>query len=262
MSLLRDAARRTIRLLVGRFYFTVLSGINRGRHWRVEAGTLKCWFGTYEPDEAALIAALVKPGATVFDVGAHAGYYTLAASRLVGEKGRVVAFEPDPVNVEYLRDHAVRNRVRNVTIIPRPVGNKHGLAARFVPNPDHRYESGLSEDPPAGDGDGGERMRLVSLDRLIADGLPVPDLVKMDIEGGESAAVEGASALVAGLRTAWLISTHGAENVIRLVPLFQKAGYAVHDVKDGRCILGEPELPIYSILALPPGRSYPASALL
>jgi FkbM family methyltransferase len=258
MPLLRDAARGAIRLLTAPFRFTILSGINRGRRWRVRAGTIKCWLGTYEPDEAALVAGLIPAGGTVFDVGAHAGYYTLAASRLVGEKGRVVAFEPDPVNLRYLREHVQSNGARNVTIVPRPVGDKHGLAVTFVENPGHRYESSLSGGS-AGSGGvfGGEQMRLVGLDRLVAEGLPVPDLVKMDIEGAESAAIAGASELVAALKTSWLISTHGAENVLRLVQQFQKAGYAVHDVQDGRRIFGEPELPIYSMLALPPRRSYP-----
>lgn len=254
MSLLRDAARRTLRTLVDPFHLSILSGINRGRSWRVSSGTINCWFGTYERDEAALIATLIRPGAVVFDVGAHAGYYTLAASRLAGEKGRVVAFEPDPVNLGYLREHLRRNGADNVTIVPRPVGEQHDLVVSFVEKPGHRYESGLSRTPGLGDG---AEMRLVSLDRMVADGLPPPDVVKMDIEGAESSAIAGASQLVAGLRTTWLISTHGAENVLRMVSLFQKAGYAVYDVQNGRRILGEPELPIYSILALPPGQVHP-----
>jgi FkbM family methyltransferase len=261
MSLLHAAARGAFGFLAGPFHFTILSGINRGRHWRLKAGTLKCWLGTYEADEAALIAALVPAGGTVFDVGAHAGYYTLAASRLVGEKGRVVAFEPDPVNLGYLREHVQRNGARNVTIVPRPVGEQHGRVVSFVENPGHRYESSLSGGP-AGSGEvyGGERTKLVSLDRLVADGLPVPDLVKMDIEGAESSAIVGAPELVAGLKTAWLISTHGPDNVLGLVSLFQEAGYAVHDAQHGRRILGAPALPIYTILALPPGRPYPSCA--
>ena len=251
--MLRSAAKGVLRILTDPFDFTILSGINRGRHWRVKAGTIRCWFGTYERDEAALIAALIPAGAVVFDVGAHAGYYTLAASRLVGAAGRVVAFEPDPVNLRYLTDHVKTNRADNVTIVPRPVGDVHDGAVTFVQNVAHRYESTMSG-ALAG---AGEEMKMVTLDRVIAGGLPTPDIVKMDIESAESRAIAGCPELVARRRTSWLISTHGAENVLNLVPLFQKAGYAVHDVKDGRRILGAPELPIYSILALPPGKPYP-----
>ena len=263
MSMLRSAARRTLRILTGPFNFTILSGINRGRHWRVKAGTIRCWFGTYEHDEAALIAALIPAGAVVFDVGAHAGYYTLAASRLVGEAGRVVAFEPDPVNLRYLREHVRANRADNVAIVPQPVGDVHDGIVSFVQNVEHRYESTMSgpgSGAGSGAGAGGEDMKMVTLDRVIDGGLPVPDIVKMDIESAESRAIAGCPTLVARRQTSWLISTHGAENVLNLVPLFQKAGYAVHDVKDGRRILGAPELPIYSILALPPGKDYPKVA--
>ena len=256
MSMLRNAARSLLRILTDPFNFTILSGINRGRQWRVKAGTIGCWLGTYERDEAALIAALIPKDAVVFDVGAHAGYYTLAASRLVGPTGRVIAFEPDPVNLGYLREHVRANRADNVTVVPQPVGDVHDAKVTFVQNVDHRYESTMSgaiEVP-------GETMSLVTLDRVIEGGLPAPDIVKMDIESAESRAIAGCPKLVARQKTSWLISTHGAENVLNLVPLFQKAGYAVHDVQDGKRILGAPELPIYTMLALPPGRNYPVVA--
>lgn len=258
--MLRTALRGVLRILTDPFNFTILSGINRGRRWRVKAGTIRCWLGTYEHDEAALIAALIPPGAVVFDVGAHAGYYTLAASRLVGSAGRVVAFEPDPVNLGYLREHVRANRADNVTIVPRPVGDEHGGKVTFVQNVAHRYESTMSGALTGPEAGPGETMSMVTLDRVIDGGLPPPDVVKMDIESAESRAIAGCPKLVAAQKTSWLISTHGAENVLNLVPLFQKAGYAVHDVKNGKRILGEPELPIYTMLALPPGKSYPQLA--
>jgi predicted methyltransferase len=68
----------------------ILMGPNRGLKWVVGAGNHSCWLGTYERVIAKSIAARVKPGMTVFDVGAHAGYYTLMLSRLVGHQGRVL----------------------------------------------------------------------------------------------------------------------------------------------------------------------------
>ncbi len=59
---------------------TVRSGINRGRKWIVGSNTHGCWLGHYERQKQELIGRLVKPGMTVFDVGANAGFYTLALS--------------------------------------------------------------------------------------------------------------------------------------------------------------------------------------
>lgn len=256
MASLRANVRQAVRTLTGPFLWTILSGINRGRKWRVKAGVITCWFGTYERDEAAMIAALIPPGAVMFDVGAHAGYYKLAASRLVGEAGRVVAFEPDPMNLGFLREHLAVNAVRNVTVIDRPVGERHGEVASFVSNTEHTYESGVrSADQP-----GGTPMTLVNLDRIIADGLPAPDIVKMDIEGGELGAVCGSPDLLRRRKTSWLISLHGHPVALALIDLMQDAGYHVHDVKNGRLLGRNPEMPVYTILALPPGKPYPKVA--
>ena len=64
---------------------------------------------------------------TVFDIGAHAGYYTLIASKLVGGSGHVVAFEPAPRNLRYLRRHLSLNHVSNVTVLEVAVSDRAGV---------------------------------------------------------------------------------------------------------------------------------------
>ncbi|MDQ1019999.1 hypothetical protein QFZ43_006548 [Streptomyces afghaniensis] len=54
-------------------------------------------FGAWEPHLTAWMRARLAPGDTVVDAGAHTGYFTVLASRLVGPAGRVVAIEPSPV---------------------------------------------------------------------------------------------------------------------------------------------------------------------
>jgi len=66
----------------------------------------------------------LKPGQTVVDVGANIGCFTLLAARLVGPKGRVVAFEPDPNNLTRLQRNIALNQLKNVTVLPNAVGDR------------------------------------------------------------------------------------------------------------------------------------------
>jgi FkbM family methyltransferase len=58
--------------------------------------------GIWEPYETSLVLKLLGPGSVFVDVGANLGYFSLIAASLVGDTGKVVAFEPDPVNFELL----------------------------------------------------------------------------------------------------------------------------------------------------------------
>ncbi|MGQ0507673.1 MAG: FkbM family methyltransferase, partial [Myxococcaceae bacterium] len=64
--------------------------------------------GQYEPQETCLVRAILKPGDTFVDVGAHWGYFSILASTLIGGSGKVLAIEADP------RIH--RTLARNVEI--------------------------------------------------------------------------------------------------------------------------------------------------
>src|SRR5579862_918889 len=70
--------------------------------------------------EPAALAAIVKhlmTGGCFYDVGAHIGFYSLLAARLVGEAGRVAAFEPDPANFEPLKENTSRNMFSQIEVI-------------------------------------------------------------------------------------------------------------------------------------------------
>jgi FkbM family methyltransferase len=72
--------------------------------------------GTFEPHTTAWVLQLVKEGMVAVDVGANFGYYTIMLSRLVGETGQVLAFEPCRVFRRRLKYHIERNRCRNVSV--------------------------------------------------------------------------------------------------------------------------------------------------
>lgn len=109
-SVLGRVLRAPLRLIPPGTVLPVLQGRLRGARWIVGAGTHGCWLGSYEYGKRRLFERLVRPGQVVWDVGANAGFYTLLASRLVGSTGSVVAIEPLPRNLSYLRRHLELNR--------------------------------------------------------------------------------------------------------------------------------------------------------
>jgi len=66
------------------------------------------WIGWYEQELQAQFREFIRPGMIAWDIGANIGFFTLLASRLVTETGRVLAVEPHPSFVEVLREHIRR----------------------------------------------------------------------------------------------------------------------------------------------------------
>jgi len=77
-------------------------------------GTSLLKWGFFEKYETKLFKKSIKRGMVVLDIGANIGYYTLLAARLVGDEGKVFAFEPDPYNYSLLRKNIEANRYNNV----------------------------------------------------------------------------------------------------------------------------------------------------
>ncbi len=121
--------RLPLRLLPGRTVVPVLRGINRGFRWRVGSNIHGCWLGTYESDKQQLMNLLVKPGMIAYDIGANAGFYTLALARLVGSGGKVCAFEPLAENVANILEHLRLNSCSNVTLYQVAASDQNGLSA-------------------------------------------------------------------------------------------------------------------------------------
>lgn len=74
-----------------------------------DCSTITPWLahtGEWDPEDASALEALLRPGMTMLDVGAHVGYFALLAAQQVGPGGRVVAIEPDPDNFALLKANA------------------------------------------------------------------------------------------------------------------------------------------------------------
>lgn len=135
---------------------------------------------------ARLFERSVSPGATVIDAGAYIGFYTLLAARRAGPTGRVFAFEPNPEAYAALRANLVRNALHGVAdAAPFGLGERTARQ-RFYQAAGDGSESSLF--PPRHPSRSIETA-CVSLDQALGE-RPM-DVLKLDIEGGEVAALRG-----------------------------------------------------------------------
>ncbi len=162
----------------------------------------------YEPFETQLVRQHLKPGMTVYNIGANVGYYVLLASECVGAEGRVVAFEPAPANLELLRRSITENRIGNVTIVGCAVGAADGTA-RLALSPtnsgDHQLRADSARDHVT--------VEVRSVDSLIESGLPAPDAIIMDVQGSELDVVRGMTKLLAMGRPNLMLSEFWPEGL-------------------------------------------------
>jgi FkbM family methyltransferase len=145
--------------------------------------------GEYEPHLTAVFERYCTPGATVVDVGANLGYYSLLAARLVGPSGQVIALEPNSENCRLLLSSLRRSGLRNVQVLPVAADVDTGWAYYST----HVGSNGGLID----DGDLLARPGVVvptfRLDDVVAG--PV-GMLKMDVEGAEGRVVRGATRLI------------------------------------------------------------------
>jgi len=181
--------------LIPRDHVTVVRrGINKGFRWVVGSSIHGCWLGTYEHKKQTLMSRLLRPGMVVWDVGANAGFYSLAFSRLVGDAGKVYAFEPFAENTTNLLTHLRLNNIKNTQIVQAALAETTGLSGFSVAASNsmgHLSQQVSSYLVPS-----------IAVDDFLARCPEArPDLFKIDIEGAESSLLLGGFSPAAPLCT-------------------------------------------------------------
>lgn len=175
---------------------------------------------------------------TVWDVGAHVGYHTLAFAARVGPAGRVIAFEPNPHNAARLRQNLARNRElsERVRLETRALSDEDGADRLFHTavvddgtSSGAALETALTPDNEAAyralDSIAVETSRADSLVR--AGRVPAPALLKVDVEGGEVRVLRGCAGLLATARPLLLIEVHNAAARSAIDDMLAAHGYAL-----------------------------------
>jgi len=148
---------------------------------------------TYEKHVTRVVRCVLKEGGTFLDLGANIGYYTMLASSIVKPTGKVIAFEPNPQNLQLIYASMLESKTGNVTVYPYAVSDAAGIL-RFTTVGSN---GGVVTDQTVRMSGSPYNLLVpaVKLDDVLKD-LNRLDLVKIDIEAHESAAIKGMVGLI------------------------------------------------------------------
>ena len=152
-------------------------------------------------------AQFLSDGAVCIDGGANQGIYTLAFATAVGDSGHVIAVEPmeDPIVV--LREGARINDLTNITVLQKVLYEHEGELTL-----DHTKGIGGASILRDHGGRSTTPVEATTIDHIVDDlSLNRLDLVKMDIEGAELAALQGAEHTLCTLQPILSVEAHPDE---------------------------------------------------
>lgn len=152
--------------------------------------------GKYEVEKHKALNRYLKPGATFIDVGVNRGDFTLRAARIVGDAGRVLAFEPAPDNCEWIRRSIELNGYENIVLYELALSDRDGVATLFIGQKSGWHS--LAEGRRAASL-GEIQVQTQALDNVLreADISGLVDVMKIDVEGAEMSVLHGAEQLLA-----------------------------------------------------------------
>jgi len=153
-----------------------------------EFHALESYYGN-ELDFVEALEKRLRGGGVYYDIGSNVGQFLIPVAKIVGERGRVIGFEPHPGNYQRLIRNIALNALTNATVFQLALGDRSGEiqifgargAATIVPRAADQNNS-----PPTAviEVTRGDDLRRTA-------GLPVPKAVKIDVEGAEFGVLSG-----------------------------------------------------------------------
>lgn len=199
--------------------------------------------GKAHPSEIRLARFMIEnlhQGDSFIDVGAHYGYFTLLASVLVGENGNVWAFEPTPETYKIL--HANVKHLPQTTAYNYAITENEGVSTFYTfPNLYAEYnsfhieqyeeQSWYADAPPTE-----VYIPIKKLDSLVSNGEMRPQMIKIDVEGGESEVLNGMSHLLSNYNLTvileYVYTEENQKNYLASSKLLKKHGYVPHAINE------------------------------
>lgn len=159
-------------------------------------------YGFWEEGLTSLTKKLIKPGMVVLDIGAHVGYYSVLFSKLVGPKGKIFSFEPDPHNNLLLKSNIKLNNISNCVVEQLAASNEDGTLNLHL----NSENLGAHSLALLGESKGSVAVKTISLDSYLRSrGEKRVDFMKIDIECWEDMALQGAKEILENNRNTLIV---------------------------------------------------------
>lgn len=163
--------------------------------------------GDYEAPVERVLLSNLRPGTVFYDVGAHIGVFSLIAARNLGVQGSVFAFEPDPSNVQRIQEHASRNQLDAIRIIPKAVSSTVGRLRFQRASLQSSMNRGTLVEGASVAGESTIELESITLDAVTREHA-LPSLIKIDVEGAEAAVLQGSEEIFRSAKPLLVCEVH------------------------------------------------------
>lgn len=179
----------------------------------------------------------------IWDVGAHVGYHSLGFAALVGEKGKVISFEPNRFNQKRFAKNLRLNPdlAKRIKIIKAALSNKNGTVDFISSDEVENTRSSGSHlgniIPPENlsvyDGFMKTKVKIYRTDDLVTkNNVPPPNIIKIDVEGAEELVIRGAEKTIRKYKPILFIEVHGILQMYALGEILSKSNYKLELLDD------------------------------
>jgi len=223
-----------LRSLIGKFVRFIISS-NSPSIVEITAGPLKGfrlevhlqseswhWLGICEPEVFSTFLKIVTNGMIVYDVGAALGSHSLLLARLCGPEGQVFAFEPDAHWFSRLIQNLELNSIKNVKPLQLAVSEVSGKI--YMGRPSKNDFLRLMEKKK-------RKWEVIEISSIALDDFclsnPAPELLKIDVEGGEIRVLLGAKRILSQHRPVIICELHGSDLAFQVFEILQKYNYLI-----------------------------------
>ena len=187
--------------------------------------------GVYEYRKTRLFYQLVKEGMTVLDIGAFEGNYSILLAKLLNDKGKVLAFEPDPENCSFLEENVRVNEFKSIEVHQYALSDTEGTAT-FYPGGGlgsivtrSSWYAHFQREPTT--------VPVRRLDNVLAElAISHVDIMKIDVEGSEILVLRGAEQTLRNNSVHLLMDIDVESNAerIALYKLLDSFGYEMYRI--------------------------------
>jgi FkbM family methyltransferase len=225
MNILKSISRNVIKTTGT---WTVLTGINKGLKMRYyDDVILMMYLGWHERNTLSLFDYFIKPGTVVFDIGANVGYFTKIISDKVGTEGFGCFFEPMGGTFARLEETIAANKLQNVVAVKKAASSNDGTQRMYLGS--SHFESSLDLNWARENADF-EEIETIAIDSYCKKNELVPDLIKLDIEGGGTWAVKGMQETVRNHQPIMILESHTVDEDRAFAELVSLAPYKLFRV--------------------------------